>query len=140
MRTIIGFVVLLLVVAACGGEGTTVELEGGATIVGDFETRDGMGPGEVIITLTDSGTAIESIRVDAGMDGYVCPAGEAEGEALSGGGYTLTLTPGLPISGDSFDNDGFAGTFTSPTEVSGTYDLNEDHDCDEVVTWSATKQ
>jgi hypothetical protein len=94
----------------------------------------------VKIELDASGTRIPSMRIDAGLDDFTCPAGPLQGVRLSGGGFSVTIEPGLEISGDAFDSDGFSGTFTSPTEVSGTYDLSRDYDCDHVVDWSATKE
>ena len=105
---------MVLVLAACGGDGgSSIELEGNATFLGSFETGDGYGPGDVVIMLDEEGDSIVSITLDAGFDGFTCPAGDAEGSELSGGGYTVTLEPAQPLSSDSFDVDGFAGTFTS---------------------------
>lgn len=139
MKRLAGLAAIALVLAACGGDGgSSVELGSNATFLGTFETGDGYGPGDVVIMLDEEGTGIVSISLDAGFDGFTCPAGEAEGTVISGGGYTVTLEPAQPLSGDSFDVDGFAGTFTSSTEASGTYDLTADHDCDFTLNWTAT--
>lgn len=130
---------LILVVAACGGDGgSSVDLASNATFIGSFETGDGYGPGDIVIMLDEEGSGIVSISLDAGLDGFTCPAGDAAGSVLSGGGYTVGIEPAQPLSGDSFDVDGFAGTFTSSTEASGTYDLTADHDCDFSLTWTAS--
>ena len=138
MRRIAFVAVALLVAAACGGNGTS--REGGSTYSGDFETEPGIGPGEISFTLDETGDAIPSITIDPGLTGFQCPAGANEGVSITGGGYTLTVTPGIRIDGDTFSSSGITGEFVSVTEVTGTYDLAEDYDCDHVVSWTATKE
>jgi hypothetical protein len=125
---------LLLVVACSGGAGRT----GGAIYTGEFDIEPGIGPGSIVLELDDTGNAIPRLSIDPGLEQFTCPAGQNAGVRITGGGYTVTVTPGIQISGDSFDHDGLVGSFTSPTEVGGTFDLSTDYDCAHVITWSAT--
>jgi hypothetical protein len=132
----LGFIAvgLVLALAACGDDGPSVELAPGGTFSGAFTAVDGVGPGEVSFTLNDTGSGIVVARLDPGFSGLQCP----NGGVIESGGFQVEYGPRLPISGESFSDAGWSGTFSSPTEVSGTYELSEDYDCDVTLEWSAT--
>lgn len=111
------------------------ERVGGTRYVGFFESGPGHGPGEITLVLDGTGQAISEIVYSAGLDEFVCP----NGRTLSGGGWAVGGT--LPIVDDTFDlSIGLAGVFVSATEVQGTYDMEYDYGCDQVLTWTATSQ
>jgi hypothetical protein len=109
-------------------------LQPAGSFSGEFAPVDGAGPGEVSFRLNDAASGIVTARLDPGFTGLECP----EGDVLESGGFQVEYEPQLPISGTSFSDAGWSGTFSSPTAVSGTYDLSDDYDCDVTLEWSAT--
>ena len=154
MRKLVVLTLVVLLVSACGGgtdspagsepAGTSstepasgsgeLDLIGGATFTGTFETGPGVGPGAISFVLDDAGERIVSAIIDPALDEFACPTGVI----ISGGGISGTYTPGIAIEGGSFDSGDWTGVFDSSTEAHGTYNLQDSFDCPHEVAWTAT--
>ena len=150
MRRLLLLALTLSLIAACGSgddsSGTSgtetsaqsdaLELAGGATFSGTFDTEPGVGPGAISFVLDGEGKLIVSAIIDPGLSEFACPTGAV----ISGGGTSNTYTPGIAIDSGSFEGRDLSGVFDSSIAAHGTYSLQGSFDCPYEVTWTATSE